>query len=170
MTAPYSVGDPDPTPDVGPHCAAPLPLLDRGSYRCTWSSGDAHPWHVAGGGGIVCATWPAADPAPAPGPPVTADLLLGVSPADDSGRRTYVVGLPVVLTVHPDGRVEAEVDLSEADCLDDRAGDWSSPGCPRCADRDDPAPLCNHCRSERHRDADADAVRLAVLNGTVTVT
>lgn len=28
--------------------------------------------------------------------------------------RTYVVGLPVVLTVHADGRVTAEVDLSEA--------------------------------------------------------
>lgn len=28
--------------------------------------------------------------------------------------RTYVVGLPVVLTVHDDGRVTAEVDLSEA--------------------------------------------------------
>lgn len=28
--------------------------------------------------------------------------------------RTYVIGLPVVVTVHDDGRVEAEVDLSEA--------------------------------------------------------
>lgn len=28
--------------------------------------------------------------------------------------RTYVVGLPVVITIHPDGSVLAEVDLSEA--------------------------------------------------------
>lgn len=33
--------------------------------------------------------------------------------------RTYVVGLPVVITVHPDGTVTAEVDLSEADDIFD---------------------------------------------------
>lgn len=35
------------------------------------------------------------------------------------GGRSYVLGLPVVMTVHPDGRVSAEVDLSEADDLFD---------------------------------------------------
>lgn len=33
--------------------------------------------------------------------------------------RTYVIGLPVVITVHDDGTVEAQVDLSEASDLDD---------------------------------------------------
>lgn len=32
--------------------------------------------------------------------------------------RTYVVGLPVVITVHDDGTVTADVDLSEAAELD----------------------------------------------------
>lgn len=31
-----------------------------------------------------------------------------------TGSRCYVIGLPVVVTVHDDGRVTAEVDLSEA--------------------------------------------------------
>lgn len=31
--------------------------------------------------------------------------------------RTYVIGLPVVLTLHDDGSVTASVDLSEADDL-----------------------------------------------------
>lgn len=31
--------------------------------------------------------------------------------------RCYVVGLPVVVTIHDDGRVTAEVDLSEASDL-----------------------------------------------------
>lgn len=35
-----------------------------------------------------------------------------------AARSTYVVGLPVVLTVHVDGTVSAEVDLSEAGDLD----------------------------------------------------
>lgn len=35
----------------------------------------------------------------------------------DSEPRTYCVGLPVVITVHTDGRVEATVDLSEASDL-----------------------------------------------------
>jgi hypothetical protein len=34
--------------------------------------------------------------------------------ADDDGAVTFVVGLPVVLTVHGDGRVTYETDLSEA--------------------------------------------------------
>lgn len=37
----------------------------------------------------------------------------------DSRVRSYVIGLPVVITVHPDGRVQAEVDLSEASDLFD---------------------------------------------------
>lgn len=36
-----------------------------------------------------------------------------------SEPRSYVVGLPVVITVHPDGRVTAEVDLSEASDISD---------------------------------------------------
>jgi hypothetical protein len=35
--------------------------------------------------------------------------------ADCDCHRSYVIGLPVVVTVYPDGRVTAEVDLSEAD-------------------------------------------------------
>lgn len=40
-------------------------------------------------------------------------------PNTEFASRTYVVGLPVVLTVHSDGSVTAEVDLSEASDLDD---------------------------------------------------
>lgn len=40
----------------------------------------------------------------------------------DENVRSYVIGLPVIITVHPDGRVVAGVDLSEADDLDDFSG------------------------------------------------
>lgn len=50
------VGDPDPTPNVGPYC-----LAVRGPFTCT-----RHPQHsgqhLAGAGNSVAATWPAVDP------------------------------------------------------------------------------------------------------------
>lgn len=47
-----------------------------------------------------------------------------------SEGRSYVIALPVVITVHPDGRVTAEVDLCEASAApsedDKAAGRWES--------------------------------------------
>lgn len=63
--------------------------------------------------------------------------------------RSYVIGLPVVLTVHDDGRVTAEVDLSEASDL----GDASTP-------EDQP---------EDAADADTERITRAVDAGTVEI-
>lgn len=41
----------------------------------------------------------------------------------DKEERTYVVGLPVVITISPEGKVSIDVDLSEASDLDDASGD-----------------------------------------------
>lgn len=38
-------------------------------------------------------------------------------------ERTYVVGLPVVITISAEGKVSIDVDLSEASDLDDAGGD-----------------------------------------------
>lgn len=38
----------------------------------------------------------------------------GTKPAGRAESRTYTVGLPVLITVHDDGRVEWEIDKSEA--------------------------------------------------------
>lgn len=37
----------------------------------------------------------------------------------DQTPRTYVVGLPVAVTIHPDGKVEIDVDLSEIGDIDE---------------------------------------------------
>lgn len=68
-----------------------------------------------------------------------------------SDSRAYVVGLPVVLTVHDDGRVTAEVDLSEAYDV----WDASTP-----EDQDD---------SEDVLISDSEAISAAVDAKTVTV-
>lgn len=41
--------------------------------------------------------------------------------------RSYVIGLPVIVTVHEDGTVSAEVDLSECDDLHEATEDSESP-------------------------------------------
>ncbi len=47
-----------------------------------------------------------------------ATLLADAAPVDPRAeRRTYVVGLPVAITVDPDGVVSAQVDLSEASAI-----------------------------------------------------
>lgn len=72
---------------------------------------DKHDWHVIessgrpiGLGCPKCTTY---------------QRLAEAAPAPTEHDRTYVVGLPVVLTVHLDGSVSARLDLSEADELDD---------------------------------------------------
>lgn len=63
---------------------------------------------------------PAADDAEVP---EVVDYLRRVCNAEpDDNVRSYVIGLPVIITVNPDGSVEAGIDLSEADDLDDDSG------------------------------------------------
>ena len=62
--------------------------------------------------------------------------------------RTYVVGLPVMVTVYDDGRCTYEVDLSEADDL------WET-------EPDYPTSVV---------DADIATVSAAIAAGTITVT
>ena len=56
MTPPtYRVMDPDPTPN-GLTVAESCQAYDPSGFVCTWPRGHDGD-HVAGGGGIVCATW-----------------------------------------------------------------------------------------------------------------
>lgn len=72
--------------------------------------------------------------------------------------RTYVVGLPVVISVHPDGTVTAEVDLSEAADL------WD--GIPTEGDGTPEVPL-RPLYGDDEVAADTQAVTLAVDEGRV---
>lgn len=66
MTAPWRVGDADPTPVLATndgYCFAPFyPLGAHHTYRCSWPLGEDHPgWHVAADQlGRVVAVWPVA--------------------------------------------------------------------------------------------------------------
>lgn len=73
--------------------------------------------------------------------------------------RTYVIGLPVVITVHDDGTVTAEVDLSEASDLHDSSASY-----------DEALTALSDDERDAIIDADIDRVENAVIQATVRVT
>lgn len=93
---------------------------------------------------------------------MSAALEAAQTPAAPPEARSYTVGLPVTLTVHPDGTVTYDVDLSEASDIEDgQPLDWTTCEHPGC--HTSPTPLY----TEEEVAADAEVISAALDDGTV---